>query len=144
MGRQATASMIVFIDGRPEKKSYRKFRIKTVHQVSDFWMMKEVLERRLKHKEWPLPNLFIMDGGKPQVRIIKKVFKELGIAIPLVGIAKSPDRIIISNTTLQTVWFKPNSPFFNCLRYLRDESHRFAKKYHLLLRNKKNDDIMKV
>ena len=84
-----------------------------------------------------MPELIVVDGGKPQVRIIKKVLKELQIDIPLIGIAKHPDRLVIGKDNLITIKPPYNHLGFNLIRSLRDESHRFAKKYHVLLRDKK-------
>ncbi|HLL60864.1 MAG TPA: GIY-YIG nuclease family protein [Candidatus Nitrosocosmicus sp.] len=136
-GTNPTASMVVLNDGKPEKKSYRKFKIKTVTGISDFAMMEEVLKRRFKRTDWDLPSLIVMDGGKPQVRIGLKVKKLLNIDIPLIGIAKDPDRIVLGLPGLQTVYLEKESPFFQMIQHIRDESHRFAKKYHTYLRRQK-------
>jgi excinuclease ABC subunit C len=134
MGTNPTASMVVFNEGKPDKKYYRKFKIKTVKGISDFAMMNEVLSRRFKHTEWPQPRLLIMDGGKPQVRVGLKVKKTLHIDTPLIGIAKHPDRIILGNESLRTIYLQQDNSFFKMVQNLRDESHRFAKKYHTYLR----------
>lgn len=135
-GQQATGSMVVFIDGVPEKKEYKRFKIKAVNQISDVEMLKEVLQRRFLKKDWPFPQLLIIDGGKPQATTTLKVLKEFNLKIPVIGIVKSPDRLIIGDKILRTIKLPHNSSFFNLLKYIRDESHRFAKKYHLLLRKK--------
>lgn len=134
--KQATASMVVVTDGLVDKKEYRKFKIKDLKSQSDFEMMYEVLQRRFKNK-WERPNLIVVDGGKPQVRIALKALRDIKIDLPLIGIAKHPDRLIIGN--LDTPMIRPDyrNPGFNLIRALRDESHRFAKKYHLFLRDKK-------
>lgn len=137
MGTNPTASMVVFNEGKPDKKNYRKFKIKTVKGISDFAMMNEVLQRRFRHKEWDQPRVLIMDGGKPQVRVGLKVKNLLNIKTPLIGIAKHPDRIIIGNESLQTVYFDSDNSLFQMIQHLRDESHRFAKKYHTYLRTTK-------
>ena len=135
--KDATASMVVFVDGLPDKSQYRKFRIKNLRLRSDFDMLEEVFERRLKHN-WPKPNLVVVDGGVPQVVKVKRVFKKLGVDIPLLGIAKHPDRLILNAPTkLTTLRPSMNNLGFNLIRALRDEAHRFARKYHLLLRQKK-------
>lgn len=134
-GDQATGSMVVFKDASPSKKDYRRFKIKTVRHISDTAAIREVIGRRLRRKEWPYPDLFIVDGGRPQAAILAAVLKEHKLTIPFVGFAKNPDRIIIGKQ-LQTIYLPANSSFFRLLQRVRDESHRFAKKYHLFLRKK--------
>jgi excinuclease ABC subunit C len=136
-GRQAAASMVVFSDGLPDKKEYKRFRIKTVKKISDTEMLAEVLKRRFSHKDWTIPDLLVIDGGKPQLRTAFEVLRKFKIHLPLVGIAKNPDRIIRVNNGFKTSCLPENSSFFNLLKHIRDESHRFAKKYHLFLRKKK-------
>ncbi|MDO8610599.1 MAG: GIY-YIG nuclease family protein [bacterium] len=133
--KQATASMVTLVNGLIDKSQYRKFKIKNEKLHSDFEMIEEVLNRRL-HNDWPLPQLIIIDGGKPQVRIALQVLHKLSTPIPLIGIAKNPDRLIVGINELQTVRLSFNNIGFNLIRLIRDESHRFAKKYHLLLREK--------
>ena len=135
-GKEATASMVVFTDGIADKSQYRRFRIKNKSARSDFERMAEVLERRLKNK-WPMPQLFVVDGGKPQVQTAMSVFRKMSIKIPLIGIAKRPDRIVIGKENTPTISPDLSRPAFSLIRAIRDESHRFAKKYHLLLRNKR-------
>lgn len=136
-GQQAAGSMVVFTKGAPDKKEYRRFQIKKTQEMGDLAMLKEVLERRFKRKDWALPDLLIVDGGRPQVKAAFNILKQLKLKISLLGIAKSPDRLVIGNNKFQTVYLKENSNLFSLIRYLRDESHRFAKKYHRLLRKKK-------
>jgi excinuclease ABC subunit C len=134
--KESTASMVVFTNGLSDKKEYKRFKIKNPQAESDFEMMDEVIRRRLKNN-WPLPDLFVVDGGKPQVRTVLKVFHETNTTIPLIGIAKRPDRIIIGEGDLLSVRPQLDHPGFKLIQSLRDESHRFAKKYHVYLRNKK-------
>ncbi len=121
-------SMVVFNQEGPIKSQYRKFNIKTVFGQSDVDCLKEVLERRLRHEEWPLPDIFLIDGGKPQVNAIKKVFKENKIDKPIIGIAKGPKRdrndlFTTFNNPNFLNWVKSNK---NLLIQTRDEAHRFA------------------
>jgi len=134
---ESTASMVVFTDGLSDRKEYRKFKIKDQKAQSDFEMITEVLQRRLNHKNWPLPDLFVIDGGRPQVRTAQAVLSKRQIDIPLIGIAKRPDRILISGDAPQTIRPPHANYGFRMLQAIRDESHRFAKKYHTQLRNKK-------
>lgn len=133
-GQQATGSMVVLQNYLPDKSHYRRFKIKTKNNISDTEMLKEVIYRRFKNKNWPKPDLIVVDGGKPQLLSTTEALKKIGLIIPVLGLAKSPDRVVIFNKEIKTVSLPQNSFFFNLLRRIRDESHRFAKKYHLLLR----------
>lgn len=132
----STGSMVVFVDGIVNKSEYRKFKIKNPSLNSDFKMLQEIIRRRFTNK-WQKPDLLAVDGGKPQVRIVVKTLKDMRLDIPVIGIAKNPDRLIIGTTNLPTIRFDLNNQGFNLIRLLRDESHRFARKYHLFLREKK-------
>jgi excinuclease ABC subunit C len=128
-GQMATGSMVVFRYGQPEKSAYRKFRIKSVMQANDTAMLAEVLKRRLRHDEWPLPDIMLIDGGKPQVNIAIKILKEFKIAIPLVGIAKGPDRKKDEFIFAGHVGERN----FQLFKQVRDEAHRFARGYYRFL-----------
>ncbi len=134
--KESTASMVVFTNGLSDKKEYKRFKIKNPDAQSDFEMFEEVMRRRLKN-DWTKPDLIVIDGGKPQLRTVMKVFHETGTTIPLIGIAKRPDRLIIGDGNLLSVRPPSDHPGFRLVQSLRDESHRFAKKYHVLLRDKK-------
>lgn len=136
-GTNATGSMVVYEDGGFARSQYRRFRIKTVQGISDFDMHKEVLSRRLKKREkaWRRPDLIIIDGGKPQVQAAMRVLEELEEKIPLIGLAKKPDRLTFPPSLHSPTYVKPSTALFKVFQALRDESHRFAKKYHLLLRS---------
>jgi excinuclease ABC subunit C len=99
-------------------------------------MLEEVLTRRF-HNKWTIPDLIVIDGGTPQLVSALKMFRKSKINIPLIGITKKPNRIIVGSYGFPNLKFKLNDPAFNLLILLRDESHRFAKKYHLQLRNSK-------
>jgi excinuclease ABC subunit C len=94
-GTNATASMVVFINGEKEGSQYRKFKIKKDGRPNDFAMMRETLNRRFKHEDWTYPDLLIVDGGKGQVGSALKAFQESGINLPLIGLAKREETIII-------------------------------------------------
>lgn len=134
--KEATASMVVMINGQIRKDQYRKFRIKNLMLKSDFEMIAEVIMRRFKNK-WDEPDLLVIDGGKPQVRVVMTVLAQLSKKIFVMGIAKNPDRLVLGLDGLPTVRPSLHSKGFSLIRHLRDESHRFAKKYHTLLRKKK-------
>ena len=133
--KQAVGSMVVMKNNQIDKKEYRRFKIKQVGLRSDFERLKEVIKRRLK-QPWPFPNLIVIDGGRPQIKAVLKVFNNSGINIPLIGIAKNPDRVIMGVEGYPNLFFKNNSKVLNFIRLLRDESHRFARKYHLFLRSR--------
>ncbi|MDD3292513.1 MAG: UvrB/UvrC motif-containing protein [Candidatus Pacebacteria bacterium] len=120
-------SMVVFIDGVASKKDYRKFKIKTIEGQSDVDCLREVIERRIKHKEWSWPQLILVDGGKPQVNTIRKIINNTFI----IGIAKGEKRkkneFIFGSKNKEFVdWVDKNS---NLLIKIRDEAHRFAINY---------------
>lgn len=129
-------SMVTFIDDKPDKSWYRKFKIRTVKGQSDVDCLEEVLVRRLTHEEWPLPDIFLIDGGKPQVNRAKKVFRAMQIDRPIVGIAKGPKRkkneFIFGTDNKKVIkWVSQHEAV---LVQVRDEAHRFAISYQKKLR----------
>ena len=143
-GTFATGSMVVFEEGKPAKGKYRKFRIKSVTGPNDVAMMEEMIRRRLRRsvsspKSWPLPEVMVIDGGLPQVNRVQEVLDDLGVKVPIIGIAKGfdrkQDRLVFdrSNEELTRVVVRGKELF----QKARDEAHRFAVKYHRLLRSKK-------
>lgn len=132
-GSFPTASMVTFIEGAPCKQFYRHFRIRQKSGADDIASLREVVERRVKHFDtWGKPDLVIVDGGKSQTKIISKIFTVFGI--PVIGIAKRSDSLIIPKDTGKQKQFlqvkiKP-TPGFLLIKKLRDESHRFARRYH--------------
>jgi len=136
MQQEATASMVVATDGILDKAEYKRFKIKKTG-VSDFKMLTETIERRMNN-DWLRPDLIVLDGGTPQIMTIDGVLKRLNITIPLIGIAKHPDRIVVLiQGATKTYKFSLHNEGFKLIQQLRDESHRFAKKYHTLIRGKK-------
>lgn len=144
MGTHATASMVVMVNGRIDKKEYRKFRIKTQKTPNDFAMMSEVISRRFNHPEWEYPDLLVIDGGKGQVNAVKTALENLTITnvdanelLPIIGLAKREEEIIVPT---KNGWKVIRLPFshngLKLLQRLRDEAHRFAITYHKLLRKK--------
>ncbi len=127
-------SLVTFVNGEPIKSEYKKFKIKTVQGQSDVTCLTEVLERRLNHKEWQLPDIFLVDGGKPQVSAIKAVLKTFQLNIPIIGIAKGPARkkneFFITDKKIES-WILQNKKL---LIQVRDEAHRFAINYQRSLR----------
>lgn len=144
LGEEAkVGSMVVFNEKESIKKEYKKFLIKEVNQQSDVDCLKEVLTRRLKHKEWQLPDIILVDGGKPQVGIAETVLISFNLNIPIVGIAKGEERKkneFIFNIKDEKIkqWINNNE---NLLIRVRDEAHRFAVSYQRkVLRRKRYEE----
>ena len=139
LGRQATASMVSFYNGLADKDNYRRFRIKTVKQSDDYKMMAEAVHRRylrLKEENLPLPDLILVDGGRGQLCAAKKELEGLGLVISIVSLAKREEEIYTLFIP-RPIRLKNNSSALRLLQCIRDESHRFALKYHRLLRKKR-------
>lgn len=137
-GTSATGSIVVFTDGLPNKKEYRMFRIRTGHGPNDYAMMQEVLTRRiesLKAKNKPLPDLVLIDGGKGQLSSAEKAYATAPKQIPLLAFAKRTDMLYYNDG--REISIPAYSPALKLLKRIRDESHRFAIKYHKKLRGKK-------
>ncbi|OIO18777.1 MAG: hypothetical protein CO029_00545 [Candidatus Magasanikbacteria bacterium CG_4_9_14_0_2_um_filter_41_10] len=132
-------SMVVFDSHGAVKNQYRKFKIKSVVGQSDVDCLEEVLVRRMKHDEWQLPNVFLIDGGKPQVNRAMQVLRAFEKDIPLVGIAKGPERkkneFVFG--TRDRGFIKWVSEHQDLLVRVRDEAHRFAITYQRKLRKLK-------
>lgn len=139
LGRHATASMVSFFDGLCDKDNYRRFRIKTLEEANDYKMLSEVLYRRyqrLKQEQLPLPDLILVDGGKGQLGAGKKALADLDLDIPIISIAKREEEIY-TQARPRPIKLKSNSPGLRLIQRIRDEAHRFALKYHHILRRKK-------
>lgn len=135
-GKKATGSMIVFSRGKPDKQEYRKFRIRSLQEPNDPLMIREVLTRRLRHREWKLPDLILVDGGKGQVNAARQALAGHGLhhKIPVVGIAKRFENIIIFKKIYHLLKISKTNPALKLILHMRDEAHRFAKTYHKKLR----------
>lgn len=128
-GSFTTASMVTFIDGVADKTYYRHFRIRQSKRNSDFDSMREVLVRRSRHLlDWGQPDLIIVDGGKSQVNAFRAEFE--GVGIPVIGIAKREETLVIPQGEKFVEAKLPNGPAKNLIQRLRDEAHRFARRYH--------------
>ncbi len=143
MGTNPVAAMVVFIDGKPARKEYRKYKIKTVNGPDDYASMREVIYRRYSRvirEGLPLPDLILIDGGKGQVDVAKDVLEnQLGIDIPIAGMAKNDKHKtneLLFGTDLAVVPLERNSPEFFLLQRVQDEVHRFAITFHRQLRSK--------
>ena len=136
-GSASVGSMVVLIDGIPYTNEYRKFQIRSTSALSDTKMMEEVVKRRLLHEEWPLPDLIVVDGGKAQVAEISALLVSLRKNIPVIGLAKRFEQILMKvNTTFTTITIPLSSPALQLLQHIRDEAHRFAVSYHRQLRKR--------
>ena len=133
-GKFVVGVMTVVEDGEVKKSDYRKFKIKSFEGVNDTKALKEILERRLAHPEWQLPKLFVVDGGKAQKNTAEKVLKEAGVIIPVVGVVKD-ERHKPKNIIGKRVLVEKHEKEILLANY---EAHRFAIKYHRLLRQKLN------
>jgi len=140
-GTNATGGMVVFLNGEPVKNFYRRFRIKSLSTPDDFGMMREIISRRIKHKEWSKPDLIVVDGGKGQLRAAFEILHKNNFIVPVIGLAKKEEKIVFIDYTSHQIHFlevklKLDTPGINLLRRIRDEAHRFAITYHRLLRKK--------
>jgi len=129
-GRDATASVVVFLDGRPVKNEYRRLRIRVV-EGGDVAAMKEALHRR--YSKHPPPDIVLLDGGLPQLAAARDVSAELGQKLPVVALAKKHEELYIPERPAP-LRLPTESHARKLLQGIRDESHRFAKDYHMLLR----------
>ena len=141
-GKEATASMTVAINGRLTNREYRRFKIKFKDTPDDFEMMREVLRRRFKRSliddAWKLPNLIVLDGGKGQLSAGLSVIQEMGIDVAMISIAKREEILIYARgDEFFEVKLPKTDESLKLIQRLRDEAHRFAKKYHHELRLKK-------
>ncbi|MEQ8549054.1 MAG: excinuclease ABC subunit UvrC [Cyclobacteriaceae bacterium] len=139
-GSNPVASMVCFRNGKPSKKDYRKYNIKTVVGPDDFASMKEVVGRRYKRlleEEQSLPDLIVIDGGKGQLHSACDALKELSVygQIPIIGIAKRLEEIYYPEDQYP-IHISKKSPSLKLLQHLRDEAHRFAINFHRNQRSK--------
>jgi len=130
-GSSAVGAMAVFTGGIPDKKEYRKFKIRSFNTPNDVGMIKEIISRRLKNS-WVLPSLILIDGGPHQVNVAKKALAERGLNIPVIGMIKGVDR---KRTDLTGDYVEGIDK--KVLEFARDEAHRLAISYHKVLRSKK-------
>lgn len=139
-GTTPVASMVRFVDGKPDKKGYRHFNIKTVTGPDDFASMKEIVSRRyyrLLQESYLLPDLILIDGGKGQLSSACEALKEMGLygRVPIVGIAKKLEEIYYPEDSIPLLINK-KSQGLQLLQFIRDEAHRFAITFHRDKRSK--------
>lgn len=133
-GKEAVGSMVVLTNGEIDKSQYRKFKIHISGKPNDVGMHKEMMRRRLKHKEWVFPDLIIVDGGRGQVRGVKLEIENYQLEIPLFGLAKREEWLYPPEGEI--IKLPRKSLSLKLLQRLRDESHRVAIAYHRKLRDK--------
>ncbi|HGP8355066.1 TPA: excinuclease ABC subunit UvrC [Streptococcus pneumoniae] len=143
MGTSPVSAMVVFVNGRPSKKDYRKYKIKTVVGPDDYASMREVIRRRygrVQREALTPPDLIVIDGGQGQVNIAKQVIQEeLGLDIPIAGLQKNDKHQtheLLFGDPLEVVDLSRNSQEFFLLQRIQDEVHRFAITFHRQLRSK--------
>ena len=156
MGREAVGSMVTFFSGRPQKDEYRRFRIKSVTQIDDYAMIREIIRRRYKRvllENLRLPDLILIDGGRGHLNTARDELNKVGpLNIPVVSIAKSrpfggkPTNVsfppkgrgecIYTEKDQEPLRFSKTEPALKLIMKIRDEAHRFAISYHKLLRGK--------
>ena len=133
-GQEATGSMVTFVSGQPNKNFYRKFKIKIASKPNDIAMVKEVLKRRLKHPEWGLPDLILIDGGRAQFNAACQCLTPEVKQIKVTALAKGENKLFIEGRKRPILLKALPREIFNLFLQLRDEAHRFALSYHKKLR----------
>ncbi len=139
-GAETVASMVVFEGGKPAKREYRRFKLKTVQgKPDDFASMAEIMERRYgNEKDWPMPDLIIIDGGKGQLNAALPVIRAMGVTdVPVISLAKRIEEVFVEGES-ESIILEHHTPELQLLQQIRDEAHRFAITYHRRLRGKRN------
>ena len=139
-GAETVASMVVFEGGKPAKRAYRRFKLKTVQgKPDDFASMAEIMERRYgNEKDWPMPDLIIIDGGKGQLNAALPVIRAMGVTdVPVISLAKRIEEVFVEGES-ESIILEHHTPELQLLQQIRDEAHRFAITYHRRLRGKRN------
>ena len=143
-GTNSVASMVVWEAGRPKKSDYRKFKIRGVVGPDDFRSMAEVIERRVKRaldKEWPIPDLMIIDGGKGQLNAALEVLERHGMNDqPIMGLAKREEEIFLPGRS-ESIKLEERSQVLKFIQQVRNEAHRFAITFHRQLRSKRSMEM---
>lgn len=125
-GKETYGSMVVFTGGKPDNSQYRLFKIKNAPANNDLEALREMLERRLKHTEWPKPDLILIDGGKPQIDYLAKTMEQYQLAAPWLGLSKlNGDHLVFAAGT-KNVFKDLAQTIKRTLQQVRDEAHRFA------------------
>ncbi len=139
-GAEAVGSLVKFIDGKPFKSGYRRFKIKTVKGIDDYAMIAEVVRRRYKYAlagEELWPDLVLIDGGLGHLHAAEAAFKEMNAPAPKIASIAKREEVIFLQGNSRPLKLLRHSPALKLLQYVRDEAHRFAQHYHHILRDKK-------
>lgn len=137
-GIETVASMVVFEHGRPAKQEYRRFKLKTVQgKTDDFKSMAEIMGRRYGERDWPAPDLIVIDGGKGQLHAALPIIREAGCEAPVISLAKRIEEVFVEGRS-DSIILSHHTPELQLLQAIRDEAHRFAITYHRSLRGKRN------
>lgn len=141
-GTHIVASMVVFVNGMPQKSHYRKFKITSVYgKNNDFESMREVLTRRLNNLNSQdesfknMPNLIVIDGGKGQLGVAQEVLSQFNINCDLISLAKNIEEVFVPNKK-ESIYLSRDNSGLKLLQRIRDEAHRFAITFHRSLRSK--------
>ena len=142
-GNEMVGSLVRFVDGLPFKPGYRKYQIKSVEGIDDFAAIREVVARRIKglqERDEPLPDIWLIDGGKGQLSSALAAFDSLKVVpTTVIALAKREEQIFLQGRS-EPVVLSRRSFSLRLLQYVRDEAHRFAQHYHHLLRKKRTFD----
>lgn len=137
-GIETVASMVVFENGQPARSEYRRFKLKTVQgKPDDFKSMAEIMERRYNEKDWPVPDLIVIDGGKGQLHAALPVIRQAGCEVPVISLAKRIEEVFVEGRS-DSIILSHHTPELQLLQAIRDEAHRFAITYHRHLRGKRS------
>ncbi|MFA7689453.1 MAG: excinuclease ABC subunit UvrC [Bacilli bacterium] len=143
-GKDAVSTMVVFIDGKPARKEYRKYKVKYTTKPDDYNTMKEVILRRYTrvfNEDLDKPDLILVDGGKGQVKVARDILKELGFYIPVAGLKKDNKHnldSLVGLDPIEEIKIKKSTSEFRLLNKIAEEVHRFAITFHKNLRSKSN------
>ena len=139
-GTDSVASLVVFVDGKPKKNEYRKFKIKTVEGADDFASMQEVVQRRytrILEEGTPMPDLIMVDGGKGQLSSAREILRKLGLERqPIIGLAKRLEEVYVPAQS-DPLSIPKTSAGLKLLQQIRNEAHRFAITFHRTLRSQR-------
>lgn len=137
-GIETVASMVVFENGQPARSEYRRFKLKTVQgKPDDFKSMAEIMERRYNEKDWPVPDLIVIDGGKGQLHAALPIIRQAGCEAPVISLAKRIEEVFVEGRS-DSIILSYHTPELQLLQAIRDEAHRFAITYHRHLRGKRS------
>ncbi len=139
-GAETVASMVAFEGGKPAKKEYRRFKLKTTQgKPDDFKSMAEIMERRYGNEtDWPMPDLIVIDGGKGQLNAALPLIRQVGVVdVPVISLAKRIEEVFVEGKS-DSIILSHHTPELQLLQQIRDEAHRFAITYHRKLRGKRN------